>query len=487
MFQHREKFLVCVCVFFTILDLVSSATLKDTILPKKSSTERRRRAIDGNDLPPLPVTRQTTSHGLPVEFRNSGVSQQQQPNRQANTYVANSNQYSRPRVNDDSSNNDTVQVGSDVGIEFSSRIGNQNRDSGTQTSSGSSSTDTGTGSGYRYTSTVYTGPGSVPDYRYRPPYSQLGLDSRNRNQGSEQTQYSPYTGSDVNQNFGDSRVQFVGGGSRVPIYNRNERVYGGSSNYIPNRGVLSNEPTCPVDSTRVLINNMDCTTAISTLGTFICYNYERVSRECCERCLPQKRAAHVGCEYGDWSYQCRNIQPFDCYNQRNRDICCQTCQYHKDRQSVVIPGCEYGDLTPRCQIIREKRHLCYLPENQRLCCVTCPSLADNDNGVCKWGDQNPDLCKPFDNNNQLRINCYMPTVKQICCETCERLKARTRDQIAGCEYGDRPVSFSTPYGVLDCADYIRRFGVNVCDNYDVSTHCCYTCHRYRSRPQSGKK
>ena len=44
--------------------------------------------------------------------------------------------------------------------------------------------------------------------------------------------------------------------------------------------------------------------------------------------------------------------------------------------SPEIRGCEYGDLTPRCQIIREKRHLCYLPENQRLCCVTCPSLAD---------------------------------------------------------------------------------------------------------------
>ena len=50
--------------------------------------------------------------------------------------------------------------------------------------------------------------------------------------------------------------------------------------------------------------------------------------------------------------------------------------------SLVIPRCEYGDLTPRCQIIREKRHLCYLPENQRLCCLTCPSLADgNDTGM----------------------------------------------------------------------------------------------------------
>ena len=49
---------------------------------------------------------------------------------------------------------------------------------------------------------------------------------------------------------------------------------------------------------------------------------------------------------------------------------------------LVIPRCEYGDLTPRCQIIREKRHLCYLPENQRLCCLTCPSLADgNDTGM----------------------------------------------------------------------------------------------------------
>lgn len=51
--------------------------------------------------------------------------------------------------------------------------------------------------------------------------------------------------------------------------------------------------------------------------------------------------------------------------------------------------------------------------------------------VCQWGDQNPELCAPFDQNSQLRINCYMPTVNQICCETCERLKSRSQYQIPG--------------------------------------------------------
>lgn len=32
-----------------------------------------------------------------------------------------------------------------------------------------------------------------------------------------------------------------------------------------------------------------------------------------------------GCEYGDRSYQCRNIEPFDCYVDRTREICCDRC------------------------------------------------------------------------------------------------------------------------------------------------------------------
>ena len=44
----------------------------------------------------------------------------------------------------------------------------------------------------------------------------------------------------------------------------------------------------------------------------------------------------------------------------------------------AAPNCEYGDLTPRCLNVRQRSHLCYLPENQRLCCATCPSLANHE-------------------------------------------------------------------------------------------------------------
>ena len=41
---------------------------------------------------------------------------------------------------------------------------------------------------------------------------------------------------------------------------------------------------------------------------------------------------------------------------------------------------------------------------------------------CPWGDQNTDLCQPFDRSGNIRINCYAPPIKRICCQSCERLK-----------------------------------------------------------------
>lgn len=491
-----------------------AAKLKDSFL-SKIELRRHKRDIDGNDLPPLPLTSSSNDNGVPLTYavEEGGADSAQQDRGNDYTGTGTTRNYDYRNVSPVTTTSPgMVNVGSDPQIVFRSHIGSARGQYPARTASNAqdNSRTSTSGGGYRYTSTVYSGPGSRTAYRYRPPYDQLG--NRNNQGGGysqtqyntrtgtqqypyrgqqgtrTQTQYSPYVGSGVNYNPSGSRVQYIGGSGRYPLYNRNERVYGGSSNYIPNRGVLSNDRTCPTDSIQVYINNMGCTQAINTLGSFICYNYERVSQECCERCLSLKKSINTGCEYGDWSYQCRNMEPFDCYNDRNRDICCETCRIHKERQTEGLPRCEYGDLTPRCQIIREKRHLCYLPENQRLCCLTCPSLAEQNNTVCKWGDQNPELCTPFDQQNQLRINCYVPTVQQICCGTCNRLKLRVSNQVAGCEYGDRPVSFSTPFGLLDCGLYIRRFGMDVCSNTEVSTHCCYTCYRYRqSRPGTGKK
>ena len=42
----------------------------------------------------------------------------------------------------------------------------------------------------------------------------------------------------------------------------------------------------------------------------------------------------AGCEYGDRSTQCRDISPFDCYNDRNRQICCERCEQFRQQ----MPG-----------------------------------------------------------------------------------------------------------------------------------------------------
>lgn len=344
-------------------------------------------------------------------------------------------------------------------------------------------TNTGTRTGYYNTQNGGTNQRSGTSY-YNP---QTG---GTNNQGSGTSFYNTQTGerrSNVGSGFQDSRTQYSGNRNfnsfgQYPIYNQegyNQGRYVSGGRPIPNIGVMSNDQTCPNYNYRVYINSMECSQAVDSLGSFICYNYERVSRECCEKCLPLKRRHNQGCEYGDRSYQCRNIEPFDCYVERTRHICCDQCRRYAMQRDRVVAGCEYGDLTPRCQTVRDRKHLCYLPENQRLCCVTCPSLEDQQYPGCKWGDQNPDLCEPFTREGALRINCYLPVVRQVCCSTCRRLSSRI-DNLPGCEYGDKPVRFNTVRGLLDCGNYVRTFGLEVCDIADVNRHCCHTCHRYRT-------
>ena len=43
----------------------------------------------------------------------------------------------------------------------------------------------------------------------------------------------------------------------------------------------------------------------------------------------------AGCEYGDRSYQCTNIQPFDCYVERNRQICCDRCRIFREQMQTT--------------------------------------------------------------------------------------------------------------------------------------------------------
>lgn len=358
--------------------------------------------------------------------------------------------------------------------------GNAVYNTGTQTSQGGSYTP------------VYTA--GTQTYPYNSQYPTNTGTSYSTETRTTQTQtYVPYQ---TGTTYTTERRGGGGGGGRYgtlgQVFNLNNynRQYTGQptnrggyitgSSTIPNTGVMSDDPNCPETTHRVFINNMECTRAVDTLGSFICYNYERVSRDCCEKCLSIKRSSNAGCEYGDRSYQCRNMEPFDCYVPRNREICCDTCSRYELQRNTGITGCQYGDLTPRCQYVSDRRHLCYLPENQRLCCLTCPRLEDRSNPSCKWGDQNPELCEPFTSDNQLRVNCYQTSVRQVCCSTCERLRSRIRVNIPGCQFGDRPVRMNTPRGMLACREYVRQYGLEVCDTEAINTHCCHTCYQYRA-------
>ncbi|XP_046558638.1 uncharacterized protein LOC124267699 [Haliotis rubra] len=249
--------------------------------------------------------------------------------------------------------------------------------------------------------------------------------------------------------------------------------------YNPNQG------NCPETGIRMRINGMDCARAVDFYGSFLCYRHEFTSRECCEKCRPLKNPSNVGCEFGDHSYQCRQIQPHDCYDLRNRQSCCDTCNRHMSGET----GCEYGDMTPRCERVTQNPSLCYIPENQRLCCHTCTRLRGNaENQVCPWGDQNANLCRPFDQYGGVRINCYAEQIRRLCCQTCERLRARMPNNLVGCEFGDRPVIFNTgEFGSLNCTSFFRHFPVEQCVvNQAVSINCCFTCHRYQGGGRQGR-
>ena len=60
------------------------------------------------------------------------------------------------------------------------------------------------------------------------------------------------------------------------------------------RDIISSK-NCPAENfRRVYINNMECREAVDRIGHFICYQYERVSRECCQKCLAVKRPNNRG-------------------------------------------------------------------------------------------------------------------------------------------------------------------------------------------------
>ncbi|KAK7486438.1 hypothetical protein BaRGS_00022362 [Batillaria attramentaria] len=260
-------------------------------------------------------------------------------------------------------------------------------------------------------------------------------------------------------------------GQQQPFYN-----YGYSQTGYDTSGYYDSE--CPNTGIRIQINGIPCNAAIDRYGSYLCYRHEYTSQECCQKCRTLKNAARIGCEYGDHSGRCAQLQSFDCYDLRNRQSCCETCE--RLRQPGARAGCEYGDMTPNCERVRQNPGLCYIPENRYLCCDTCSTIRVGDNSECPWGDQNQDLCQPFDQNGGIRINCYAPPIRRICCQSCQRLQEWIPAEIPGCEYGDRPVTFNTgTHRNLNCTSFMRYFGHEQCSvNQAVGTNCCYTCHRY---------
>ncbi|BFZ05100.1 hypothetical protein BsWGS_08139 [Bradybaena similaris] len=238
--------------------------------------------------------------------------------------------------------------------------------------------------------------------------------------------------------------------------------------------------TCPDTGVEVRINGLDCQQAVEQYGNSLCYSQEYTSRLCCEVCRPKKQVSKTGCEYGDHSQQCSTITAADCYDVRNRQICCETCDRLRKRDAAV--GCEYGDMSIRCDAVRQNAGLCYRPENQRVCCETCSQSRNVSNPGCPWGNVDQNLCQMFDDHtSNVRVNCYSHQKRRLCCQTCERLKEWLPHDLPGdCQYGDKPVVFTTShYGRLNCSTILNYFSVEECStNPTFYVNCCYTCHRY---------
>lgn len=436
------RFIYFVLQFGYFVSLVLSASTGfGKIVQRREKPDRVRRSTqDGGDLPPLPMM--GGSH-------------------QGGSYQAGSYQTGQ------GSDSSGVQIPNFEpeyrSYDVSQDLGGQSGGSG-QTSTGSrlynSRPDNSYGTQDSNRQNVYTSGGSGVNPNYYPG-----------NTGSGSTIYRG----------GSSSYYPSGSGSAVYPINRGRAT-------APNTGGMSNDPNCPAPGGYdVYINGLRCNEAVRTLGKFICYTYERSSSDCCETCLAVKQSYNTGCEYGDRSFQCRNIEAFDCYVARTRDICCDRCAQYLRQLNTGVANCAYGDLTPRCAVINQKRHLCYLPENQRLCCITCPRVATDSTPDCRWGDQNPELCTPYTPNGIMRINCYQSSVKQVCCRTCEHIKSSIRSPVAGCEYGDKPVSINTPRGTLNCANYIHYAGETACNDSEIRSYCCHTCYRYQqARSRAGQ-
>lgn len=310
-----------------------------------------------------------------------------------------------------------------------------------------------------------------------PTYYSTGVlrSSSPGGQASSGTGQSPFPSGGSNyasggSNYASSGNGVYGGGQQVPSYN-----YGYGQGGSEESGYDSE---CPNTGIRIQINGIPCEQAIDHYGSYLCYRHEYTSRECCLRCRSLKTPARVGCEYGDHSGRCQQLQSYDCYDLRNRQSCCQTCE--RMQKQGARPGCEYGDMTPNCDRVRQSPGLCYIPENRYLCCETCSNLRVTEDPECPWGDQNPDLCQPFDRSGNIRINCYAPPIKRICCQSCKRLEEWIPFDQPGCEYGDKPVTFNTgSHRSLNCTTFMRYFGQEQCThNQAVASNCCYTCHRY---------
>lgn len=224
---------------------------------------------------------------------------------------------------------------------------------------------------------------------------------------------------------------------------------------------------CPKDNIRILINGVDCPVAIDTLGHYLCYKYEHRFRSCCEKCVQLRNHQKPGCEYGDHSRQCQNLDPYLCYERQNREICCETCPRLKKFASGTGHSCEYGDMTPRCKFINPS--MCYRQEIQRLCCYTCPILRNQQSPECLYGDRDGFLCAAL---RMDRSRCYREHTRQICCNACSRLRLSVPD----CAYGDHRVAFNTPLGAFGCEQFIRIYGRAECKNPTIKSRCCASCY-----------
>lgn len=184
-----------------------------------------------------------------------------------------------------------------------------------------------------------------------------------------------------------------------------------------------------------------------------------------------------------------------CYQNVMQTHCCETCLKYIDKRAI---SCEFGDDTSvvwsggqSCsQLVSQKPKSCDQDSVRKSCCASCRALESVSGSVVSKPWQ-PVTKSPLKNECEDRqnvkingksclelirdqpANCYSQQTLTYCCASCRK----TKQNVAGCEYGDKLVKFSGKY---ICAQLLRS-KPNACQQASVHENCCQSCRNWKEK------